>query len=138
MQLKFTPSIVNVVLIVVYGLAYKAIAAKLVDAENHRYQQTYEDSLINKMYMFQFINSYISNYIIAYWVRDFGQLATNLIVIMVGKQVAMNIIEMLMDKILIGRKISQVKARYAKELETADQKDIIAVEEIKMHEHMEE
>ena len=85
------------------------------------------------MYMFQFINSYISNYIIAYWVRDFGQLATNLITIMVGKQVAMNVIEMLMDKILIGRKIKAVKTRYVKELQSADQNDTIALEEIKMH-----
>mmetsp|Transcript_7234 Transcript_7234/g.10123 ORF Transcript_7234/g.10123 Transcript_7234/m.10123 type:complete len:242 (+) Transcript_7234:2145-2870(+) len=108
-ELKFTPSIVNVLLIFIYGASYKVIAQKLVNAENHRYQQTYEDSLINKMYMFQFINSYISNYMIAYWVRDFGQLATNLIVIMVGKQVAMNIIEWAMDKILIGRKIKAVK-----------------------------
>ena len=71
-ELRFTPSIVNVALIFIYGAVYKVVAQILVDKENHRYQQTYEDSLINKMYMFQFINSYISNYIIAYWVRDFG------------------------------------------------------------------
>lgn len=73
--LQYTPAMINVGLIFIYGALYKVVAKILVDRENHRYQQTYEDSLINKMYMFQFVNSYISNYIIAYWVRDFGQLA---------------------------------------------------------------
>lgn len=72
LYLKFTPSLVNVILIVIYGAIYKVVATKLVENENHRYETTHEDSLINKMYQFQFINSYISNYIIAYWVRDFG------------------------------------------------------------------
>ena len=112
LHLKFTPSFVNVALIFIYGAAYKAIAIILVDRENHRYQQTYEDSLINKMYMFQFINSYISNYIIAYWVRDFGILATNLMVILVFKQVGANVAEWAMDKILIGRKIKKVKVEF--------------------------
>lgn len=110
--LKFTPSFVNVALIFIYGAAYKSIAIILVDRENHRYQQTYEDSLINKMYMFQFINSYISNYIIAYWVRDFGILATNLMVILVFKQVGANVAEWALDKILIGRKIKKVKDEF--------------------------
>ena len=88
--------------------------------------QTHEDSLINKMYMFQFINSYISNYSIAFWVRDFAALATNLIVIMVGKQVAKNVVEWAMDKILIGRKIKAVKARYVQKIAAADQNDTIA------------
>ena len=51
-ELKFTPSMVNVGLIFFYGFIYKIIAAKLVDWENHRFQTAYEDSLVNKMYMF--------------------------------------------------------------------------------------
>ena len=111
-ELRFTPSIVNVTLIFIFGAIYKVVAQKLVDKENHRYESSFEDSLINKMYMFQFINSYISNYIIAYWVRDFRTLAQNLVVIMVFKQVGANIAEFAMDKILIGRKIRKVKQHF--------------------------
>ena len=92
-EIKFLPSCINVALITAFGFAYKIVLKIMVDKENHRYQQTYEDSLINKLYLFQFINSYISNYIIAYWVRDFVSLATNLVVILVFKQVGMNILE---------------------------------------------
>ena len=50
----------------------------------------------------------------------------------------MNVVEMIMDKILIGRKIKKVKAQYVKELTAADQNNVIELEEIKMHQHMEE
>lgn len=141
LHLKFTPSMINVGLIFIYGAAYKVVAKILVDKENHRYQQTYEDSLINKMYMFQFVNSYISNYIIAYWVRDFGQLATNLMVILVFKQVGANLAEWAMDKVLIGRKITKVKAEFEQRRQAMpeqEKEDVIAVEELNMHQHMEE
>ena len=36
-ELRFTPSIVNVALIFIYGAIYKVVAQKLVDKENHRY-----------------------------------------------------------------------------------------------------
>lgn len=49
-HLKFTPAIVNVALIFIFGAVYKIVAKILVDKENHRYESTYEDSLINKMY----------------------------------------------------------------------------------------
>ena len=140
-ELKFTPSIVNVALIFIYGAIYTIVARILVDKENHRYQTAYEDSLVNKMYMFQFINSYISNYIIAYWVRDFGQLATNLMVILIGKQVGLNLLEWAMDKYLVGRKIKAVKAHYQEVIskKQADKEtDRIAIEELKMHQHLEE
>jgi hypothetical protein len=140
LHLKFTPAIINVGLIFVYGAVYKIVAKILVDRENHRYETAYEDSLINKMYMFQFINSYISNYIIAYWVRDFGTLVTNLIVIMVFKQIGANIAEWMMDKILIGRKIKKVKAHFQsiQPKEGGKLDVVIETEELRMHCHIEE
>ena len=90
--------------------------------------------MVSKWYMFQFINTYISNYIIAYWVRDMAALATNLVVILVFKQVGVNIAEFLQDKILIGRKIKKVKQNFEAKLNAMENKeDLIAVEEVKMH-----
>ena len=36
-ELRYTPSLVNVALIFIYGFAYKIVANILVDRENHRY-----------------------------------------------------------------------------------------------------
>ena len=92
--------------------------------------------MVGKWYMFQFINTYISNYIIAYWVRDMAALATNLVTILVFKQVGVNIAEFLQDKILIGRKIKKVKQHFEAKLSQMSAEDLIdtiAVEEVKMH-----
>ena len=35
-----------------------------MDNENHRYVSSHENSMINKVYMFQFVNTYISNFVI--------------------------------------------------------------------------
>ena len=91
--------------------------------------------------MFGFVNSYISNYIIAYKLRDFGQLTTNLVIIMVFKQIGANIAEWLMDIILIGRKIRNVKKHFNSKIAeaTAAGKNIdpIAAQEREMHQHIE-
>lgn len=73
MYLKYLPSVFNTLAIGVFGTIYKKVAIYLADKENHRQGHDYEDSVINKIYTFQFINAYISNYIYAFWLRDFSQ-----------------------------------------------------------------
>ena len=45
---------------------YNGIARTLNDWENHRTDTQYEDALIGKTFMFQFVNSYISLFYIAF------------------------------------------------------------------------
>ena len=52
MWMKYTPGIINSILIIVFGKIYVWLSVKLVDNENHRYTSSYENSLINKTYMF--------------------------------------------------------------------------------------
>lgn len=60
---KYAPGVINSVLIIIFGSIYKKLSKWLVDRENHRYISGYENSMINKTYMFQFINVYIGNYV---------------------------------------------------------------------------
>ena len=55
--------------------------------ENHRYVGSMEDSMINKTYIFQFVNTYISNFVYIFFDQDFKRLQMNMITIMVFKQV---------------------------------------------------
>ena len=52
MHFKFMPSIFNTFFIGLFGLIYKKVALWLVVNENHRQNFDYENSLINKIYMF--------------------------------------------------------------------------------------
>ena len=58
------PGIINVTIIGILGLIYKHFSFKLAIGENHQYVTDFENSLSNKIYAFQFVNTYISNFVI--------------------------------------------------------------------------
>lgn len=62
----FTASVLNAISIQIFNLVYQIVAVKLTDAENHRTDTVYEDHLIAKTFVFQFINSYSSFFYIAF------------------------------------------------------------------------
>lgn len=59
-------SILNTVQITIFNMIYQFLAKRLTDQENHRTDTQYEDSLIVKMFVFQFINSYASFFFLAF------------------------------------------------------------------------
>ena len=59
-------SIANAVVIQVMNIIYGVVAIKLTNFENHRTDTNYEDSLIAKTFVFQFVNSYASLFYIAF------------------------------------------------------------------------
>lgn len=59
-------SAVNTVQIVIFNFLYEIVARKLTDAENHKTDTMYQDSLILKIFLFQFVNSYSSFFFIAF------------------------------------------------------------------------
>eukprot|EP01040_Poterioochromonas_malhamensis_P012080 gene12080-13202_t len=59
-------SILNTVQITIFNMIYQNMAIRLTDAENLRTATQYEDSLIIKLFVFQFINSYASFFFLAF------------------------------------------------------------------------
>jgi hypothetical protein len=59
-------SIANAVVIQVMNAIYGEVAIQLTDFENHRTDTEYEDSLITKTFIFQFVNSYSPLFYIAF------------------------------------------------------------------------
>ncbi len=59
-------SILNAVQITVLNLIYGYVATYMTNRENHRTDTEYEDSMIAKIFFFQFVNSYASFYFLAF------------------------------------------------------------------------
>lgn len=59
-------SILNSVQIQVLNFTYQKLADWLTDRENHRTDTQYEDSLIAKLFLFQFVNSFASFFYVAF------------------------------------------------------------------------
>lgn len=90
---KYSLGIVNSIFIVIFGNIYGMIFPRLLAKENHRYVSSYENSMINKVYMFQFVNNYIGNFFVIAYNQNFSQLTVNVFTIMVFKQIVLNVME---------------------------------------------
>uniref|UniRef100_A0A670J0Y7 Anoctamin n=1 Tax=Podarcis muralis TaxID=64176 RepID=A0A670J0Y7_PODMU len=115
---------VNLVLILLMSQVYTSLAEKLTRWEMHRTQTQHEDAFTFKVFIFQFVNFYSSPFYVAFFKgsrfvgypgqygkllgmrnEDCGpggcliELAQQLFIIMVGKQIASNIQEFLIPKL---------------------------------------
>ena len=109
---KNVPYILYAISIVVYSKIYYYVAKILVDKENHRTESKYESSLIQKVYIFNFVNMYISNFVFAFWAKSFSKLAQNLATFLVAKQVLVNVVEWLKLSLLVKKKITKISKQY--------------------------
>ncbi|KAL4648376.1 anoctamin-7-like [Arapaima gigas] len=120
---NISSSMVNLALILLMGQVYTALAEQLTKWEMHRTQTQYEDAFTFKVFIFQFVNFYSSPFYVAFFKgrfvgypghygtlfgmrnEDCGpggcliELAQQLFIIMVGKQLISNIQEFLIPKI---------------------------------------
>lgn len=60
-------SLINAVAIIILNMVYQRVALALNNWENYRTNTEYNDALITKTFAFQFVNSYISLFYIAYF-----------------------------------------------------------------------
>ncbi|XP_016059095.1 PREDICTED: anoctamin-7 [Miniopterus natalensis] len=133
---SLTGSMVNLVFILTISKVYVALAHVLTRWEMHRTQTSFEDAFTLKVFIFQFVNFYSSpiyigffkgrfvgypgNYHTLFGVRNeecaaggcLIELAQELLVIMVGKQIINNMQEMLVPK-LKGRWLRSKKGKVA-------------------------
>ncbi|CAM9682989.1 unnamed protein product, partial [Phaeothamnion confervicola] len=63
---SYIGSILNSIQILILNWIYKHVAIYLTNKENHRSDTDYEDSLIAKLFLFQFVNSYASLFYVAF------------------------------------------------------------------------
>ncbi|KAF9968830.1 Anoctamin-7 [Actinomortierella ambigua] len=66
-------AVLNLIVIVLLGTVYARVARVLTDAENHKRRTQYEDSMILKRFLFDFVNFYSTLFYIAYFKDTLGK-----------------------------------------------------------------
>ncbi|XP_072297970.1 anoctamin-8 [Eucyclogobius newberryi] len=92
---RFIPKILLAITVTICGEVYKKIANWLNDMENYRLQSAYENNLIIKTVFFEFINSYLSLFYIAFYLKDMERLKEMLATLLIFRQFLQNIKEVL-------------------------------------------
>uniref|UniRef100_A0A1W7RAZ4 Anoctamin n=1 Tax=Hadrurus spadix TaxID=141984 RepID=A0A1W7RAZ4_9SCOR len=132
---SFSGAVINLLFIMLLGRMYEKIAIKLTDWEMHRTQTEYENHFTFKVFVFQFVNFYSSIFYIAFFkgrfvgypghynklfgIRGetcgnsgcFIELALQLAVIMIGKQMINNAQEIIIPKLKTWWHLKRSKLR---------------------------
>ncbi|XP_052821331.1 anoctamin-7-like isoform X2 [Mya arenaria] len=120
---SMSAAVVNLIVIMILGRIYEKLALKMTQWEMHKTQTEFEDQLTFKVFIFQFVNFYSSIIYIAFfkgrfvgypghYTKFFGlrsedcnnggclvELAQQLAVIMIGKQIINNAQEIIVPKV---------------------------------------
>ncbi|XP_030764721.1 anoctamin-8 isoform X2 [Sitophilus oryzae] len=91
--LGYFPKIMLAVVISLMDEAYFKIAVWLNDKENYRLETKYENHLIGKVALFQFVNSFLSLFYIAFYLQDQARLKEQLAALLISRQVIGNLKE---------------------------------------------
>ncbi|XP_050315766.1 anoctamin-8 isoform X2 [Anthonomus grandis grandis] len=98
--LGYIPKVMLAVVISLMDEAYFKIAIWLNDKENYRLETKYENHLIGKVALFQFVNSFLSLFYIAFYLQDQARLKEQLAALLISRQVIGNLKESALPYVL--------------------------------------
>ncbi|XP_013784235.2 anoctamin-8-like isoform X2 [Limulus polyphemus] len=133
--LTFLPKIFLALVINVLDSVYYRIAHWLNDKENYRLEEEFENHLIVKIVVFQFFNSFLSLFYIAFYLQDMEKLKEQLAVLLITRQVVGNIKESLLPFLSESLKLAKLGARSVSTPKTNEQKTIPETRSLKTDEH---
>ncbi|KAH3837137.1 anoctamin-8-like isoform X2 [Dreissena polymorpha] len=102
------PKILLAICIGILDDIYRKIATWLNDKENYRLEEKYDNNLIIKLVLFQFVNSFLSLFYIAFYLQDMDRLREQLATLLITRQVIGNLREALLPYILWKMKLMRV------------------------------
>ena len=76
--LAFAPSITYTVLLLMVNLKYTHLAHWLTELENHRTQEQFERHVVAKMVLFEFVNTFLALFYIAFYLQDMAMLKSQI------------------------------------------------------------
>ena len=88
---SWIPNVLFALVITVLDKVYFQLAVGLNERENHAYELVHENQLVSKLVVFQFVNSFLSLFYLAFIVGDMAKLQEQLIALLITRQVIGNL-----------------------------------------------
>ncbi|XP_029445238.1 anoctamin-10 isoform X2 [Rhinatrema bivittatum] len=129
----FVPSIIYAVVIEIMNRLYRYAAEFLTSWENHRLESSYQNHLILKVLVFNFLNCFASLFYIAFVLHDMKLLRQSLATLLITSQILNQFVEALLPFWLQKRHNKKVK-RSMKSLKVDC--DLSLVEQVKLEKEM--
>ncbi|RWS27221.1 anoctamin-8-like protein [Leptotrombidium deliense] len=104
---SFLPKIILACTINLMDAVYNKIAIWLNNKENYEHEEVHENHLIIKLVLFQFVNSFLSLFYIAFYIGDMDKLKYQLAALLITRQVIGNVKESLWPFLTQSYKLSE-------------------------------
>ncbi|CAJ0930909.1 unnamed protein product, partial [Mesorhabditis belari] len=104
----YVPMIIYALLIVASEKLYRLLALFLNNLENYRTADEYEDFLVSKIVIFQFVTAFGSLFYIAFIIKDMKRLQETLATLLITRQLTQNIMEMAVPFLIEKFKFSRL------------------------------
>ncbi|XP_076449306.1 anoctamin-10-like [Babylonia areolata] len=108
--LLYAPTAVYALLIGLLNGVYRRVAKLLNDFENHRTDSSYENHLVMKLILFDFVNSFICLFYVAFYLQDRVLLKSFLSTVLVTQQVVGQVREALVPFLFLRRRSRRLEA----------------------------
>ncbi|GAB5576991.1 anoctamin-10 isoform X6 [Prionailurus iriomotensis] len=109
--LLYVPSIIYAIVIEIMNRLYRYAAEFLTSWENHRLESAYQNHLILKVLVFNFLNCFASLFYVAFVLRDMKLLRQSLATLLITSQILNQIMESLLPYWLQRKHHVQVKRK---------------------------
>ncbi|XP_052229887.1 anoctamin-10-like isoform X1 [Dreissena polymorpha] len=114
----FMPTVVYAVVIAILNAIYRKVATILNEFENHRLQTSYDNHMILKLILFEFINCFISLFYVAFYLQDMKLLKSHLMALLITTQILGQVQESVVPFLFQRRRAHRLQQAVRK-LETA-------------------
>ncbi|XP_041972095.1 anoctamin-8-like isoform X2 [Aricia agestis] len=104
----WVPRAMLAIVIAVEEEVYARIARWLNDKENYRLETKYENHLIVKIALFQFVNSFMSLFYIAFYLQDMDKLKEQLAVLLITRQIIGNLKESALPYLIENLRLAKI------------------------------
>jgi anoctamin-10 len=114
--LTYVPTIVYSILVFVMNLKYLHLAHWLTEWENHRTQEQFERHVVAKLVIFEFVNTFLALFYIAFYLQDIPMLKSQVFTMLIVMQIVNQLQETILPIVLKRPSTRRVMNKIAKKV----------------------
>lgn len=120
--LGFVPSVSYSVLVLVLNVYYLKFCHQLTEWENHRTQEQFEAHAVAKLILFEFVNTFLALFYIAFCLQDVAMLKSQVSTMLVVLQIVNQVQETLLPILLRRPSTRRMMNKFSKKMEDRSKK----------------
>ena len=99
----------NAFLIIILDGLYQRVSFYITGKENYQFSNDHSRSLIKKLYIFAFVNSYFSPLLVAFKTQEFYLVTYTLFGIVLAQTIGINVFESLYYRLTVGSRTQTIE-----------------------------